>query len=195
MKKLMFLAIAACLSVSMTLAASGESPKNKSLYGIELLTGFSAGKLIKGQGNYHLIPFLVDFDFDLKPFLQKFKFSGRNAVLFQLEPFMSFVSSPDDNIETGVSFMLKAGFLPDTSRFQPYVKAGVGMVYMTQHMREQSTQFNFAEQGGAGIQYFFSKNTSFILEGRFRHLSNAGIKTPNHGIGTYSILTGIAYRF
>jgi predicted porin len=69
------------------------------------------------------------------------------------------------------------------------------MVYMTNHTPEQSTQFNFISSGGFGAHYFFTKNTALTLEGRIRHLSNAGIKQPNHGINTYLALAGIAYKY
>jgi predicted porin len=66
---------------------------------------------------------------------------------------------------------------------------------MTQHTREQSTQFNFTEQTGIGIHYFFRKNTAFTLQGRYRHLSNASIKHPNTGINTQFVIAGFSYQF
>jgi hypothetical protein len=66
---------------------------------------------------------------------------------------------------------------------------------MTLHTRQQSTQFNFTEHLGAGMHYFFGKNTAFTLEGRARHLSNASIKEPNKGIDSYFVLAGILYQF
>jgi len=195
MKRFALLLIVLYLSSLLTRSANADSAKNKNLAGIEVLTGFSEGDL-KGKENYILTPLLLDLDFDLKPLLlQKLNFNPRPLVQFQIEPFISFVSTPNNNIETGTSFFLKVGILPETSKFQPYVKGGVGMVYMTQHTREQSTQFNFTEQAGIGMQYFFFKNTAFILEGRLRHLSNAKIKEPNIGIDNYFILAGISHRF
>jgi predicted porin len=87
------------------------------------------------------------------------------------------------------------GLVPETWKFQPYFKLGAGLLYMTLHTREQSTQFNFTEQCALGIHYYFTKNTAFTLEGRWRHLSNSGIKHPNHGINTCFINTGVSYKF
>lgn len=42
---------------------------------------------------------------------------------------------------------------------------------MSQHTKEQATQFNFIDQAALGMHYFFRKNTAFTLEGRLRHLS------------------------
>jgi predicted porin len=48
---------------------------------------------------------------------------------------------------------------------------------------------------GLGLHYFFSKNTAFTMEGRYRHLSNADIKRPKTGINSYFILIGLSYLF
>jgi opacity protein-like surface antigen len=168
--------------------------KPKYLEAIEFLTGFGWGKL-REKDNYNLYPLVADFDFNLKPLTQKLNFNPRSLLQFQIEPFISGVSSPNANVEVGTSFFLKVGVLPQTSKFQPYIKAGVGMDYMTQHTREQATQFNFISTGGVGIHYFFRENTAFTLEGRYRHLSNAGIDHPNSGINTAFVLVGVTYRF
>jgi len=171
-----------------------QGKKSKCLEGIELFTGFGWGKL-RRKGNYHLTPFMVDFDFNLKPLTKKFNFNPSQLLQFQIEPFISFVSQPDTNIEIGTSFLFKLGILPQTSKFQPFILVGPGMVYMTQHTPKQSTQFNFINQAGIGIHYFFRKNIAFTLEGRYRHLSNAGIKQPNLGINTQFVIAGISYQF
>lgn len=171
-----------------------EEAKPKCLTAIEGLIGFGKAKL-KEKGNYYLTPLMFDFDFDLKPFLKKRGFSPPGLFQFQLEPFMCIVSKPDANVELGNAFMFKVGVLPETAKFQPYAKAGVGMLYMSQHTREQATQFNFLEQGGIGAHYFFNKNMAFTAECRIRHLSNAGIKQPNHGVNTLLFVLGTTYKF
>lgn len=171
-----------------------RAQKPKSLEAVEFLSGFGWGKL-KEKGGYHLTPFIAAFDFDLLGFLNKFNLSPKQLVQFQLEPFVSFVSQPDPNIEAGSAFSLKIGLLPKENKFQPYAKAGVGFLFMSQHTREQSTQFNFIEQAGLGLHYFFSKAVAFTFEGRFRHLSNSSIMRPNNGINTYTILAGVSYYF
>ena len=150
---------------------------------------------MREKGNYNLYPLLVDFDFTLKPLIRKLNFNPGQLIQFQIEPYIAYVSSPDSNAEAGVSFFIKMGILPQTSKFQPYLKAGAGMVYITQHTREQSTQFNFIDSGGIGVHYFLTKNTNLTLEGRYRHLSNAGIKHPNSGINTVFVVAGISYQF
>ena len=194
MKKIAFFAILLVASLLLSDIGLAQEKKQKCLEGVEFFTGFGWGKL-RRKGDYHLTLFMVDFDLDLKPLTQKINFNPSQLLQFQIEPFISFVSEPDTNAEIGTSFLLKIGILPQTSKFQPFILVGPGMVYMTQHTREQSTQFNFTEQAGIGMHYFFRKNIAFTLEGRFRHLSNSGIKHPNTGINTQFIFAGISYQF
>lgn len=199
MKNIKYVAV---LFLSLWLLAQtgyADEEKPKSLEAVELLSGFGRGRVhIHDPGEReHLdqIPFLVAFDFNLKPLTQKFNFNPRPLLQFQVEPFFSVIAQPEQNIETGVSFLLKAGLLPQTSKFQPYVKIGAGLDYMTLHAREQATQFNFIDTAAAGFHYFFRKNTAFTLDYRFRHLSNAGIEKPNRGLESNFILGGVTYQF
>lgn len=176
-------------------ASFAEKDTQKTFEGIEFLAGFSAGELVRGQRSYMMAPFSVAFDFNLRNFTKKIGFNPKQLLQFQIEPFIGFITSPKNNLETGMIFWLKMGFVPDDWKFQPYGKLGVGIDYMTLHTRDQSTQFNFTEEGALGMHYFFTKNTALTVEGRMRHLSNCGIKEPNHGINSYFLLTGISYRF
>ncbi len=194
MKKFLSFIILLSLPFLAPNAGGAQETKPKSLEGMEFLSGFGWGEL-REKEDYKLIPFIVDFNFNLKPLIQKVNINLEQLFQFQLEPFISFVSCPDANLETGTSFFLKTGLLPRAWKFQPYVKVGVGMVYLTQHTREQGSQFNFIEQGGAGIHYFFRKNIAFSVEYRMRHLSNANIEPPNKGIETAFLLAGISYQF
>ncbi len=193
MNKKIIISLFVLLSLSGQLSRA-EEPKPKCLEAIELLTGFGWNKL-HGKSNYNLFPILAAFDFNLKPLAKKINFNPKQLLQFQVEPFLTFVSSPDSNIETGSNFFIKIGLLPETSKLQPYAKVGAGIIYISEHTGEQSTQFNFTETAGLGLHYFLSKNIAFTLEYRYRHLSNAAIKEPNHGINTQFSLAGLTYRF
>jgi len=174
--------------------ATDKTPKEdraKSFEGMEYFAGFTWGKL-KQKPTYRLSEILVDFDFNLKSVLN-LKIS--QLFQFQVEPFFGVSSQPRTDIETGTSFILKLGILPQTSKFQPFILGGVGLDYMTLHTREQGTQFNFNETLGFGAHYFFKKNSALTVEGRFRHLSNCGIEEPNSGINTCSVLVGLTRLF
>lgn len=165
------------------------------LKAVELLTGYGRASLKGNQPAYELYPINLAFDFDLKPLLHKANLNYAPLFEFQLEPFVSPVSSPNANVEAGMAFMLKAGILPETWQFQPYIKGGVGMLYMSQHTLEQGTQFNFLEQGCAGAHYYLDRHWAITGEFRFRHVSNSGIDEPNAGINTMFYLLGATYQF
>ncbi|MBU0548946.1 MAG: acyloxyacyl hydrolase [Candidatus Omnitrophica bacterium] len=191
------LLIAVVIISLLSLAIPGRAWAGRetvSLAGIEFLFGYGQGDLDYGE-DYKIIPLLVAFDFDIKALTKKIGFNPASMVQFQIEPFLGLITQPKTNLEIGNSFLFKLGLVPDDWKLQPYLKGGAGMIYMTQHTIEQSTQFNFIPQAGAGLHYFINSDTALTAEYRFRHLSNASIKHPNSGIDADIYLFGIARRF
>lgn len=181
----------ACLVVSAPVWAEEGG---KALCAIDFLTGFGQADLIQKK-DYRLMPFIIGFDFDMKPLTKKIGFNPPSMVHFQIEPFLALATSPDTNVEVGTSFLFKFGLLPESSKIQPYIKGGSGMLYMSQHTLEQSTQFNFISHAGLGFHWFFEPERALTVEYRFRHLSNASIKHPNSGIDSHYAILGITHRF
>ena len=159
-------------------AEARASEKKSFIKEIGLLTGYASGDLQK-KDDYEMVLTILRIGFDLKPFFNKFNINPKGLVEFVLEPFVNTVISPDSNAEVGCNFLFKYGF-PLTERLYPYIEGGLGVVFMTQHTLEQSTQYNFLPQGGAGIIYFIKKDKLAINAGyRYRHLSNASFTSPN----------------
>lgn len=163
------------------------------LDGIEVTTGYLEAK-IKEKDRYEGIPLFVSFDFDAKPFFSKLGVNPIGKLDFVCEPFINTIIEPNNNVEMGLNSLIKYVY-PLTKRWQPYVKGGLGVVYMTQHTREQSTQYNFLSQVGGGVYTFLNDNTALNFEYRYRHLSNASFKHPNKGINTDLFLGGISFFF
>jgi hypothetical protein len=164
---------------------------------VELMTGyFGLGfkDLEESRSTYEGVPLYVSFDFDIKPALAKIGLHPKGRVDFSLEPYAHTILKPDPNLETGTDFLVKYVF-PLSDKFQPYIKGGEGLSYMTAHTKEQSTQFNFVSQVAAGFHYFVKQDLALNLEYRFRHLSNAGIDHPNNGINSDFVLGGLTYFF
>jgi len=191
---LALITISAPLSFAEEAITPTQPEAVKSLEAVEILTGFSWSRLMESR-NYDAFPIMVAFDFDLRPLTKKINLNPASLLQFQIEPFLTSIARPRSNVEAGIGFALKIGLLPQTSKIQPYLKGGVGFDYMSLHTWEQSTQFNFIEYGGGGIHYFFQKNLALTLEWRRRHLSNAGMRKPNHGINTDFALAGLTYNF
>ena len=189
-----YLSIAVIGLILTTNPCLAQEARPRSFYGVEALSGWGQASL-KTKQDYHFIPFIVDFDFDLKKLNQGLKYNYPGLLQFQIEPVFSLVLQPNHNMELGNTFALKAGILPEDFTFQPYIKCGVGGIHLTQHIPEQSTQLNFTEHVGAGASYFFDEKTALNCEVRFRHVSNGGIKSPNKGIGSYVTLMGMTRKF
>lgn len=164
-----------------------------SLETVEILSGYFEADL-EGKDDYQGVPLLVSFNFDAKPLLNGIGLNIPGSFNLIAEPFFNTIISPENNIEVGSNFLVKYGF-PLTKRIMPYIKGGVGVLYMSQGSNEQSTKYNFLPQGGGGVHFFFSENTALTVEYRYRHLSNASVKSPNSGIDADIYLTGIAIFF
>jgi len=186
-----------CLFLSIPQKAfSFQRPE--SLKEIGVFAGLLRDRTLSERDDYVTVPVGLRFGFDIKPLIEKFKFSKyifKKASLleFTVEPFMAGVISPDSNFETGCGLLLKYGYR--FGKFLPFVDAGTGLQYTTQHTREEATQWCFQVQGGGGFYYFFEENKALSFEYRFRHFSNAGTKEPNKGVDTYGFYIGFSYFF
>ncbi len=169
-----------------------------------ILTGFARAKLDE-KGNYDIIPAIARFGYNLdaigfgfcdllRPIFGKLRVKPKGFTEFILEPFINTVISPNYNIEAGCTILLKYSY-PLTEKIYPYAIGGGGGAFITQHTREEATQWGFTPQIGAGVSYFFRKDTALNVEYRYRHFSNADIKEPNTGINVDMFLFGISFFY
>ncbi|MCM8769199.1 MAG: acyloxyacyl hydrolase [Candidatus Omnitrophica bacterium] len=168
--------------VYVVLAVENSLAEGKKLTSREWLIGYGYAK-VAGPKDYIIYPVAIDFNFPL-PFHRP-----ESPWQLQLEPFLAYVSTPESNAEVGGSFFIKYRFLP--GRFQPYLKAGSGIIFFTQNLQEQSISFNFASSLGLGLAFSLNEQRSLVAEARYRHVSNAGIKEPNSGIDSRLFFLGI----
>jgi len=197
-KEIPVFAVILILSVvgSISVRAFAERPAEgigKWLQEAGVFTGYLRGSL-KGQKNMEGIPTGLRFGFDLKPFTKKIGFDPKGMLELIYEPFISTITQPKTNMEMGLGIFFRYSY-PLTSKLYPYIEVGTGPYYMTLKTHEQSTQFNFDDQGGGGLTYFFRDDTAINIGYRFRHVSNAGIKSPNGGIQCHEYLIGLSHYF
>jgi len=160
---------------------------------IEFLSGYLKAPL-KDKEDYEALPIYVSFNFDVKPLIENFGVGFKGNLHLSVEPFITPTIAPDANIELGVNFLAKYIF-PLGGKIKPYIKGGLGFLYMSQHTREQSTQYNFLPQVGVGCSYFINEEKALSFEYRYRHLSNASFKSPNSGIDSTIYLVGMVFFF
>ena len=75
---------------------------------------------------------------------------------------------------------------PKSSRFVPYVEAGIGGIYTDFQREGQGSRINFNPVAGVGVRM----GSAFIVL-RAHHLSNAGLNDDNRGIN--SVVLGFGF--
>jgi lipid A 3-O-deacylase len=171
---------------------SGASEKNSfCLEEFGLLTGYGKASIV-GE-DYKLLAFMPRWGFNIKGVAAKIGLKPPGRLEFLVEPLANVVIKPNTNTEVGCSFLLKYGI--PLGHLLAFVEGGVGMLYMSQHTVEQGTQYNCLLQSGIGFQYFLNEKWALTSAYRFRHLSNAGISSRNHGINAHMALIGFSYFY
>lgn len=94
----------------------------------------------------------------------------------------------------GLALNYKHNFITGT-RFVPFVELGLGLSMNQWHIHECQSDFEFITQIGAGCQYFFVDDWALIVQGRWHHMSNAGMTSPNPGLNDIMLTGGITHFF
>lgn len=80
-------------------------------------------------------------------------------------------------------------------KLTPFIEAGVGLTWTDLRAPDLSGDFQFNSQGGAGLIWFPRPEVGVIVQYRFVHYSNAGIRKPNTGVNMHGATAGISYFF
>ena len=94
----------------------------------------------------------------------------------------------------GLAAMYKHNFITGT-RWVPFFEAGLGVSQNNWHIYECQSHFQFIVQAGVGVQYFFNDNWALIVEGRYHHMSDAGMTSPNPGLNNIMLTAGVTRFF
>jgi len=212
MRKVVKLLLCLLISINVGICFADEKTADDNekpyLKSFSYFTGFAKGELSQ-KDSYKIVPSIFRFSFDMDKagigaadivsFIADKVFNKpglpvKGETEFLTEVFINTVTSPDSNAEVGFDLLVKYAY-PVTDRINPYFFTGGGVLYMTQHTVEQSTQYNFIPQIGGGISYDLKENITIDLEYRYRHLSNADTKTPNDGINVNMYLIGVTHKY
>ena len=161
-------------------------------------TGFAlgAGFSIKGVGgtrSHDLAVASANLGWIFSDIMGKNKWYRGNWELAG-ELFAGAQYSPHERSVGGCTGLIRYNFATG-SRWMPFIEGGAGLSGTDIGRPDLATTFEFNNQGGAGVHYFFCDNKALTLEYRFVHLSNAGIEQPNHGVNTQLFLAGMNWFF
>jgi opacity protein-like surface antigen len=107
-------------------------------------------------------------------------------------------NGPGD-VMAGATLVMRYNFVQPRARLVPYLQIGAGGVYTNIGEEESrgliSLPVEFNLQGIVGARVMLNDRWSLVLEGAYRHISNAEIKKPNYGIDSGGGNVGLGFFF
>ena len=103
------------------------------------------------------------------------------------------------NVMAGATLVMRYNFIQPRARLIPYLQIGAGGVYTDIGEQESrgliSLPVEFNLQGIGGARLMLNERWSLVIEGGYRHISNAEIKKPNFGIDSIGGNVGFGFFF
>jgi len=75
-------------------------------------------------------------------------------------------------------------------RFAPYIELGGGVLFTTHDVPSRTSTVNFTPSAAFGT-HFLGERRAWTWEGRYLHISNAGLSRSNSGINTFEVRLGV----
>jgi len=94
--------------------------------------------------------------------------------------------------EAGMGAGLTLGRPAGTGRWMGYLGVGSGFHYVSASIPRQSSGPAFCSQLFAGMRFRLGRRFGADLRGGFRHVSNAGMSSPNGGIDNSFLQVGLS---
>ncbi len=113
-----------------------------------------------------------------------------NPFAFSLEPELIEFSGGQIGVAVGTIFKNIFSIGGGRSFFVSY---GCGVMLTDGKLLGESLLFNFTPQGGVGFAQPIGGGKNFVVEIRYWHASNGGIKDPNSGIDDVVVFSGIQF--
>jgi Lipid A 3-O-deacylase (PagL) len=124
-------------------------------------------------------------------------FSGNFEVLGEI--FGGEIFNGPGDVMAGATLIVRYNFVQPRARLVPYLQIGAGGVYTNIGEEESrgliSLPVEFNLQGIIGARLMLNDRWSLVVEGAYRHISNAEIKKPNFGIDSGGGNVGFGFFF
>ena len=75
-------------------------------------------------------------------------------------------------------------------KIAPFIETGGGVLFTSSEVPPGTSTTNFTPQVGFGMHIFTREKRAFTFTGKYVHISNAGLSTPNPGINTIQFTVG-----
>ena len=150
------------------------------------ITGF--GNSVNTDTRYQPIFFAGDFSWSFTKVPKKKVF-----LAWYFEPQFNLVITPRPiDIEFGTNLGIR-NYVRINENFLLYQMIGSGPHFITAEVSRQANGFIFSDNLAVGSFIRLNKRDLFMnLQFRIRHISNAGLQSPNGGIDTWNILIGFS---
>lgn len=113
---------------------------------------------------------------------------------FRQEFFAGDQFHPNAHYLVGETTVFRYNFATGT-RWVPFIDGGAGVLATDIGPPDLGSVFEFNEQLGPGVDFFWRKNSALTFQYRYTHISNAGIKEPNQGLNVQMFYVGLSWYF
>jgi hypothetical protein len=156
-----------------------------------VMAGYGSGNI--PEGSYQPLLLIGHFGVDLKRYFSGLRNHEGTLSAF-IEPQVNPVFEPSANYEAGLGVGLQYSY-PVGESVSLYISGSTGPHYISVVTQKQANGFLFSNNIGTGVYYHLSKDSALHVGYRFRHMSNAGLATPNGGIDTHMGVIGYSLFF
>lgn len=180
----------ACLAFTISLCAQ----RYGGAIGITLVTE----KLPEGL-EYAPLKFMGQLEYPLRTK----RFAGEDARWRVIvEPQFNYVSLPVREGVVGIEreaayeFGANAGIryrLPLSKLWSVHAQISAGPHYISRAYEQQAGGYIFSDNFALGAELELREGMSALVQGRFRHLSNAGLQNPNKGLDNFFLMVGLIF--
>jgi lipid A 3-O-deacylase len=119
----------------------------------------------------------------------------RGNVELALEAFGSGIWEATGTYIAGGTLWTRYNFVPQGSRFAPYLQLGFGVESMDIDHRYDGHNLNFNVCAAGGARYFLKPRFSLNAEIRYQHFSNADTGSHNIGLNGVGPILGASWFF
>ena len=182
--RMFFIAIGMMILCTTAMANADTSIKRfKTAGGI---SGF--GNAVNTTTKYQPIYFAGDFSWSFRKVPKK-----RIFLSWYFEPQINPVLTPRPlDIEFGANLGLR-NYIRINKNFLLYQMLGSGHHFISAEVSRQANGFIFSDNLAVGSFIRLNNKDLFLnLQFRIRHISNAGLQSPNGGIDTWNVLVGFS---